>query len=123
MDELADEGVGRPVRGIARRRLLALAGGAALAVGTGGLLAGCNGGNGDGGTDNGGTDNGGDGGGGDTSDNNGGGGGGTTGGGTSGGDDSGDDSGGGGGSDDGGDSDDARIRHQGRGTAPSGITA
>jgi len=113
--ESTDEEVGRPVRGIARRRLLAMAGGAAIALGTGGILAGCNGSNGGTGVDGG--DGGGDGGGdtGDDSDD-----GGTTGGNTGG--NTGGGSGGGSGGDDGG-SDDAYVRHQGYGSAPSGVTA
>jgi hypothetical protein len=121
MDEQPDE---PEVRGIARRRLLSMAGGAALALGTGGLLAGCNSNkddgngnsvpfNGDGGANNGGGGNNG----GDDSD--GGGGGGGSGGGGSGG---GDDSGGGGVGGSGGGGDEDYRSHQGVGTAWSGLT-
>jgi hypothetical protein len=129
MDEVPDES---EVRGIARRHLLAVAGGAALALGTGGLLTGCRSGGGSGGDGGdggeGGTDNGQD-----SSDGSGGtgstGGTGNTGntGGTSdddsGGDDSGGDDSGGddsGGDDSGGDDEVFSSHRQGSGTARSG---
>jgi hypothetical protein len=49
MDEPIDRNAETADHGFARRRFLTTAGGAALAVGVGGLLAGCNGSNGQGG--------------------------------------------------------------------------